>query len=90
MLWGDGVRPGFDAGVKDIQDIAPTMAFLLGVPTAPDMDGMVMYDALLPERRSDGEAFTVTSYRDLPRIVVESKTDREELLKKLKSLGYVQ
>ncbi len=90
MFWGGNVRRGYDAGVKDIQDIAPTVAFLLGVPIAPDIDGQVIYDALLPEWLSERKAYTVSLYHELHRNIVEDTSDREELLKKLKSLGYVQ
>lgn len=90
MMWGDDIRAGHDAGVRDIQDIAPTMAFLLGVPIAPDMDGKVIFDALRPDRLAGRETYTVTAYRDLPRIVFGDAGEREDLEKRLKALGYVQ
>ena len=52
---------------------------------------VVELEYLVPAGRDRTLYATPTPVRFLlPRVVVESKTDREELLKKLKSLGYVQ
>lgn len=90
MLWGDGVRKGVDAGARDIQDVGPTILYLLGLPVGPDMDGEVMRD-LFTDRVTAGHPVVVNEgYRDIPREVVLPDADRESLRKKLRSLGYVQ
>lgn len=91
MVWGDGVRPGFDAGTRDIQDITPTMLYLLGVPLSKETDGTVIYDVFEPDFVSRRRLVTVEDYAGLPEApVAQRKTSRESLEKKLRSLGYVQ
>jgi predicted AlkP superfamily phosphohydrolase/phosphomutase len=86
LVWGEGVREGFDAGKRDIQHVAPTMLYLLGLPGAGDMDGAVMTDLL--DRM--GPVHVNEGYRDIPREVVQPNTERETLQKTLRSLGYIQ
>jgi predicted AlkP superfamily phosphohydrolase/phosphomutase len=91
MVWGEGVRPGFDAGTRDIQDIAPTMLYLLGVPVSKKMDGSVIDDVFGPDFVSRRRLVSVDDYVGLPEVpVAKGKTSRESLEKKLRSLGYVQ
>jgi hypothetical protein len=90
LLWGDGVRSGYDAGVVGIEDVAPTISYFLGIPVATDMDGSLPVrafdDALMAER----PVLVTDNYRDIPRIALDENVDREELEKKLRSLGYIQ
>ena len=90
MMWGKNVRVANDAGAKDIQDIAPTMLYLLGLPLAPDMDGKPMLDVFTPEFVSKHPRYTVTDYRNIPKEMAEDTEERESLQKKLRSLGYIQ
>jgi len=45
VLWGDGIKPGAKLGLVSNQDVAPTMAKLLGV-AMPTADGKVLDAAL--------------------------------------------
>jgi hypothetical protein len=90
--------PQFNKGTKlnDAQmlDITPTILTLLGLPKASDMDGRVIEDAF----RQD---FLKESLRNRQRIVdpypmpqgagklKEGSTYDEEILRRLKSLGYI-
>lgn len=49
VLAGPGVTPGRDAGVARLQDVAPTVLALLGLPAPADLDGV-------PLRTGDGGA----------------------------------
>jgi predicted AlkP superfamily phosphohydrolase/phosphomutase len=90
LVWGDGVKPGFAAGTRNIQDIGPTILYLLGLPVAPDMDGTVLTDLFEPSI-TDGHPIVVNDgYRDIPREIVLPDDKRESLQKKMRSLGYIQ
>jgi hypothetical protein len=88
MAWGDNVVPGATGGTYDIQDIAPTLLHLLGVPVAADMDGKVM-DGLFKRRQPH---VTIANYTALPESHTPGaqKKSNEALEKKLRSLGYLR
>ena len=88
-IWGDGVRGGFYGGEKGIENVAPTILHLLGLPVAPDMDGAPMTD-LLEGPAASLPVLLNAGYRDLPRAVAPEGPDRESLQKKLRSLGYIR
>ena len=88
-MWGKHVRNGYDAGLRQIEDIAPTILYLLGLPAAEDMDGRGIFDALEPGFVTSLTSYTVADYREIPRDFVAVEKDTEPLEKKLKSLGYV-
>jgi predicted AlkP superfamily phosphohydrolase/phosphomutase len=90
MVWGDGVRRGHDAGLKPIQDIGPTILYLLGVPAGPEMDGKIMMDAFHTDFLADQHRYVVDTYDDIPKEIVLEGEERESLRKKLRSLGYIQ
>jgi hypothetical protein len=48
ILWGPGVKPGHLEGLE-AQDVAPTIAWLLGLPVAIDLPGRVVDDAFRDE-----------------------------------------
>jgi predicted AlkP superfamily phosphohydrolase/phosphomutase len=90
IVWGKHVRPGYDAGVREIEDITPTLLYLLGLPAAADMDGRVMYEVFREGYVKAQESLLVKDYSDVPRATVAVDDDKESLEKKLRSLGYVK
>ncbi len=88
--WGAGVRRGADAGRHDIQDIAPTILYLLGVPLSKEMDGTVMHGVFEARLLAKQAVFTVDDYSQLPATPAPRNGRRESLEKKLRSLGYMQ
>jgi predicted AlkP superfamily phosphohydrolase/phosphomutase len=90
FMWGKYVKQNFDAGVRRIEDIAPTMLYLLGLPVASDMDGRPIYDALNSGYVAGHEGYFIKDYNEIPRETVVVEKDTEPLEKKLKSLGYVR
>jgi predicted AlkP superfamily phosphohydrolase/phosphomutase len=90
LVWGNGVRRRFDAGVKNIEDIAPTILYLLDLPVAHDMQGQVMADVFQPGFVSRKPLFVVDDYAEIPREALVRDVDRESLEKKLRSLGYIR
>lgn len=90
LMWGEGVKPGYDAGVVGIENVAPTISYFLGLPLSADMDGHVLTGALEDDLLSDRPALVTAGYRDIPREGPAAEEDREELEKKLRSLGYIK
>lgn len=90
LAWGDDVRRGYDAGVKQIQDVGPTILYLSGLPVAPDMAGSVMEDIFVPGFLRGQPMLVNAGYRDIPKEPVLDSKDRESLRRKLRSLGYAQ
>jgi predicted AlkP superfamily phosphohydrolase/phosphomutase len=90
MLWGNGIRRGADLGTRDIQDVAPTMLYLLGSPVALDQDGRCIDDAFTRDAKAARRRFAVPDYSGLPRAAAATDSARGSLEKKLRSLGYIQ
>jgi predicted AlkP superfamily phosphohydrolase/phosphomutase len=89
VMWGKHVSDGYDAGLHQIEDIAPTILYLLGLPAAEDMDGSGIFDALVPSFVASQTSYTVSNYREISRDFIAAEKDTEPFEKKLKSLGYV-
>jgi predicted AlkP superfamily phosphohydrolase/phosphomutase len=89
LLWGNRVKAGTDAGTRNIEDIAPTILYLSGLPIAADMDGRVIFDALRDDFVSRNPQFVIPDYSEIRREFVAAEEDREPFEKKLRSLGYV-
>jgi predicted AlkP superfamily phosphohydrolase/phosphomutase len=85
-----GVGPGVTTGKRvdgRIEDIAPTVLHLLGLPVPTDMDGRV-----LTEMFSDPADVTYTepSAFSAPEELVLSDEEREQVEQRLKGLGYLE
>ncbi len=89
-LWGKNIKQGFDAGIKDIQDISPTILYLLNLPLAGNFDGKIMENVLEPGVFTKRPVALVDKYADIARTSVLPDDDREAMEKKLKSLGYIR
>jgi len=50
VLHGDGIRAGLELCSVPVDDLAPTVLYLMGVPVDPNMDGRVLTEALDAER----------------------------------------
>jgi len=88
-VWGNGTRRGVPGGTYDIQDIAPTILYLAGLPQAAGMAGRVMEEILTPEftaypRRIVGNYLAIGHETDVTDV------ERETIEKNLRSLGYIR
>jgi len=90
MAWGRGIRQGHEADPQNIQDVAPTILYLLGLPVAADMDGRVMADVLERRLLAERALYRVTDYTGISRRSSPSDAERESLEDKLRSLGYIR
>jgi len=90
LVWGNHVRTGIDCGTRNIEDIAPTILYMLGLPIAADMDGRAMFEAFHERFISRNPEFVIDDYREIRREFMAAEKDTQSLEKTLRSLGYVQ
>ena len=90
LLHGPDVRRGETLSLAAIEDVAPTVLYLLGLPVDTDMDGRVLTEALDPERLArEPIAETDTPY-ELPESAFQYSSDDEKRIQDmLEGLGYV-
>ena len=95
FLHGPGVKQGVTISGATVLDITPTILALYGLPTAEDMDGRPIEDALKPGvmKRITREKKLKTYETGRPRNdgeqPIASPVD-QELRERLRSLGYIQ
>ncbi len=90
LIRGRGIKRGCRMEAMDITDIGPTLLHLYGIPIPRGMDGKVLteifeedYLARHPVRFDDREM-----RRDATRFDYETN-EKEEIMKKLETLGYI-
>ena len=89
VLAGRPVQRGAALDDPCLLDIAPTILHVLGFPMAQDLDGHVLQEALDPTWRADHPLQTVSSYGTVDNPIALPQEPSEELLEKLRSLGYI-
>jgi predicted AlkP superfamily phosphohydrolase/phosphomutase len=95
FLMGPGVKRGSNITGATVLDVTPTVLALFGLPTAQDMDGRPMEDALQPSimrkiaRDTRLKTYETAGGRKSGEEPIASPVD-QELRDRLKSLGYIQ
>ena len=95
FLAGPNIRQGVGITGATVLDVTPTILALFGFPTARDMDGRPIADALNPNvmKRVSGETrletYETARAKGGSEEPLRSPVD-EELRERLKSLGYIQ
>ncbi|MDH4208093.1 MAG: alkaline phosphatase family protein [Anaerolineae bacterium] len=93
IMWGKDILSGVHLGGARIEDPAPTLLYLLGLPVPKDMDGRVLSEALSPSLLSSRPL----EYRD----PLDSSTDgekggyldqdeEEQIREALRGFGYIE
>jgi len=92
IFCGPGVQPGGDIRQASVLDIAPTVLALLGMPVGRDMDGQVLTAALTHDFLLKNPVTYVDTYdADLVlHDVAEDEPVSEELMARLRDLGYIE
>jgi hypothetical protein len=72
-----------------IEDLAPTILYVLGVGVPPDMDGRVLEGVFTPEYLSTHPVEYGETKQVAPQGRGYSLEEEEELVQRLKGLGYV-
>jgi hypothetical protein len=91
FLWGAPVRSGARLETPTLFDVGPTALYLMGLAVGRDMDGRVLMEAFDPELPANRPVTWVATHDDFRRAVGERESAvDEEVLRELRSLGYVQ
>jgi predicted AlkP superfamily phosphohydrolase/phosphomutase len=91
LAYGPDVRRGERLETRAIEDVAPTVLYLLGIPVDADMDGRVLTEALVPERLAaqpvvvNDEPYALPDAGDFQY----SEDDQQRIQDMLEGLGYV-
>jgi arylsulfatase A-like enzyme len=91
VMSGPGIRPGAEIEGAVIQDIAPTVLHVMGLPVPSDMDGHVLEDAFA-EGFMDAYPLQVAESSGDDRMSDEAGYTEEgekEILERLRGLGYM-
>jgi len=87
---GPDVEPGAAVGGISIKDLAPTILYGIGLPTAEDFVGRAFTELYTAEFRRDHPPLTIESWGTRePGETARSEADRE-LIEELRALGYLQ
>ncbi len=92
IAFGPGIKPGATTSAH-LFDIAPTILALMGLPVADNMDGRVLTEIIEPAFFTDHPVTTISSYRDYfdrTRLAIGADVNQDELIERLRSLGYIQ
>ncbi|MBU1625737.1 alkaline phosphatase family protein, partial [bacterium] len=92
MIAGTSIKPDNHIDAPSVYNITPTVLYLMGYPTAKDMDVGIVKSAIDEDFLSKFEVETIKTYDHLNRVrPIEHKEtiSDEEAIKKLKSLGYI-
>ncbi len=88
---GPGVKAGELTGTVRSVDTTPTVLWLMGLPTADDLDGRPITEVLTPEERQRRPVTTVPTFEDgvRPWATPERKDLTADEAERLKALGYI-
>lgn len=92
LLAGDGVSPGAPATPLRIEDSAPTILHVLGLPVPNAMDGRVIVEAF-DRRFLDAHPVTISGDRYTASTGAgtwDSDDEQEEIMERLRGIGYVE
>ena len=93
-LAGPQIAPG-RMDTTSLLDIAPTVLYLAGLPVPEDLPGRVLAEAIRPGFRDRFPVIPIETYETTPfgagaaPVTAELAAVEEEMLEKLRSLGYV-
>ncbi len=96
ILWGNHIRKGVEVFPRNLLDILPTVLYLIGMPTARDMDGTIIKAAIDPEYLAAFPDKTIETYETerydyRPNIELGSRPSVDKrLIDRLRSLGYLK
>lgn len=95
IVAGPHIKKNMRIEGASVKDITPTLLYLLGLPVGKDMYGKVLVDIIEPEFVKSNPIEYIDTYGVTDELTkkksvpVDSRYD-QELLERLKSLGYIQ
>ncbi|WP_179294048.1 alkaline phosphatase family protein [Candidatus Methanoperedens nitratireducens] len=91
ILTGNNIKKNFILKGAEIEDIAPTILYLMGLPIPKDMDGKVLLDAFNPMYTENNPVrYTdILDKADMNESTQFSEDDEAKIRERLKNLGYL-
>jgi hypothetical protein len=92
ILWGKSIKAGEKLLGASILDVTPTALMLMGLPVARDMDGKPLVEAVDEQLLQTCPVTYRDTYEDKEKSTIDENKEvdmPEELVKKLKTLGYL-
>lgn len=92
VLSGTGIEPGVALDGATVYDIVPTVAALMGLPVASDLDGRTLLEVFTPKFLNQHPIRYIETYETEERaeqVAMESEVD-DAVLERLKALGYIE
>jgi len=90
IAYGPPIRSGFELEGAHVNDIAPTVLALCGLPIAEDMDGDALTAMIRPDFLARHPLRTTPTYEFDPTTAeVRRSRAEDEIYEKLRSLGYI-
>jgi hypothetical protein len=87
---GRPIKNGFSAGASNILDVTPTLLYLCGQSVPADMDGRVLTEMIEDEFVQSNPILRSPQPSDQARETADlSPGENEEIIERLKALGYV-
>ncbi len=89
-LWGPGINSGQTLEGARIEDLAPTILYLLGHPIPDDMDGMPLLRAMTEDATQRPVEYEEAGYQETQSTEeVYSEEDEVAVEQRLRDLGYI-
>lgn len=90
LFWGNQIKAGFNGGVAEIEDIAPTLLYLMDLPLATDFDGKVMERIIREDVAANRKKSYIRDYAKLTPSHDVSVEELQSLEEQLRTLGYIR
>lgn len=91
IAYGNTIQKGLHLPAKSITDVAPTMLYALGLPSAAYFDGRVVEEMFDTAFRNAHPLRIYAYFEDVQEIDrAEKSGDREKLEDKLRAIGYIE
>ncbi|MEK6301428.1 MAG: alkaline phosphatase family protein [Acidobacteriota bacterium] len=86
---GGAVKPATQAKAARIEDVTPTLLYLMGRPLPDDLDGQVLTEMISSEYLNANPRLTSQTNTEQSSEVQFLPEENEEIIERLKSLGYM-
>jgi predicted AlkP superfamily phosphohydrolase/phosphomutase len=90
LAWGPDIDRSFSAETMRVQDVAPTIAYGLGLPVAQDADGVAVKELFTQAFRDSHELKTVPTWGTHDTAPAVAAGGDESVIRELQTLGYIQ
>jgi predicted AlkP superfamily phosphohydrolase/phosphomutase len=89
LAWGPDIDSTFAAPTVRVQDVAPTVAYGMGLPVASDLDGVVIAELFTADFRRDHALERVASWGGREQSPAVATAADDSMIEELQALGYI-